>query len=155
MRTAVVKSITIERLFDIFTYHIQYPTDENVLIITGPNGFGKTQALNILFNLFNRNFDFFESLVFEKIVVRLDGDISIEIIKSLQATGEPEENATTSISFLFKRGDDIVETVDNAPKNTANDDRGILQELYHYFETDKEIKKVGIKNFIIKLNFSS
>ena len=47
-----VKSVKIENLFEIFDYNIEYKTDENVLIITGPNGFGKTQILNILFHLF-------------------------------------------------------------------------------------------------------
>ena len=83
IQTTTVKSIVIEKLFDIFTYHINYPTDENVLIITGPNGFGKTQVLNILFNLFNRNFLFFQKLVFHKITVCLSDEISIEINRTI------------------------------------------------------------------------
>lgn len=54
-----VKSVKIEGLFEIFNYDIQYPNDENVLILTGPNGYGKTQVLNILSSLFERNFFFF------------------------------------------------------------------------------------------------
>lgn len=78
-----IESLEIISLFEIFNYTIEYPKNENVLIITGPNGFGKTQVLNILFNLFNRKFVFFQSLVFEKIVVSLNEDISIEISKKV------------------------------------------------------------------------
>jgi len=77
----IVKSIKIENLFDIFDYNIEYPKGESVLIITGPNGFGKTQVLNILYNLFNRKFLFFRNLVFNKVTVCLSNNISIKIIK--------------------------------------------------------------------------
>ena len=60
--TTLVKSVKIEGLFEMFDYDVKYPTSENVLIITGPNGFGKTQVLNIIFNLFNRKFLFFNKL---------------------------------------------------------------------------------------------
>jgi len=83
-----IKSIRIEKLFEIFDYDIQYPTNENVLIITGPNGFGKTQVLNILYSLFNRKFMFFQTLIFEKITVYLNNNISIEIHKNINEEKE-------------------------------------------------------------------
>ena len=84
-----IESLEITGLFEIFNYTIEYPKDESVLIITGPNGFGKTQVLNILFNLFNRKFVFFQNLVFEKIIVRLNEGISIEVSKKeIKASGE-------------------------------------------------------------------
>ena len=54
-----INSIKIENLFDIFSYDISFKKEENVLIIRGPNGFGKTMILNIIFNLFNRQFLFY------------------------------------------------------------------------------------------------
>jgi len=93
--TTLVKSIKIEGLFEMFNYHIEYPTSENVLIITGPNGFGKTQVLNILFNLFNRKFLFFNKLVFDKITVCLSGNIRIVIDK----TSVSNENQSELIDF--------------------------------------------------------
>ena len=47
-----INSIKIEKLFEIFDYNISFSANENVLIITGPNGFGKTMILNIIFNLY-------------------------------------------------------------------------------------------------------
>lgn len=94
----MVKSIKIENLFEIFDYDIKYPDGENVMIITGPNGFGKTQILNILFNLFNRKFLFFYKLVFDKITVFLSDNISIQIIKVI------EEN-NQGLNFYFFDGD--------------------------------------------------
>ena len=76
-----INSIKVEKLFEIFDYNISFSGSENVLIITGPNGFGKTMILNVIFNLFNRKFIFFQKLVFEKITVFLENDISIIISK--------------------------------------------------------------------------
>ena len=76
-----IKSIKIEKLFEIFDYEITYPENEDVLIITGPNGFGKTKILNILFHLFNHSTNFFRELIFEKISVVLENDFLIEIKK--------------------------------------------------------------------------
>jgi len=80
--TNLVRSIKIEGLFEIFNYDVKYKTEENVLIITGPNGFGKTQVLNIIFNLFNRKFLFFNKLVFSKITICLSNEIKILIDKT-------------------------------------------------------------------------
>jgi predicted ATP-binding protein involved in virulence len=77
----MIQSIKIEKLFDIFDYDISFQSEENILIITGPNGFGKTKILNIIHSLFNREFSFFCDLVFKKITIILNSDISIEILK--------------------------------------------------------------------------
>jgi predicted ATP-binding protein involved in virulence len=62
----MIQSIKIEKLFDMFDYDISFQNEENILIITGPNGFGKTKILNIIYSLFNRKFSFFDTLVFEE-----------------------------------------------------------------------------------------
>ena len=82
--STLITSIEIVNLFEIFNYTMEYPNSENVLIITGPNGFGKTQILNILFNLFNRNFTFFKKLEFEKITVNLSGNIKMTVLRKAE-----------------------------------------------------------------------
>lgn len=101
-----VESIKIENLFEIFNYDIHYPKDENVLIITGPNGFGKTQVLNILFNLFNRKFIFFQNLIFDKITVLLNDNINIEITKN-----RITKNIINSeeLHIIFKKEETLIE----------------------------------------------
>ena len=79
-----ILSIQVKELFDIFDYDIRFPDGENALIITGPNGFGKTMILNIVFNLFNRKFSFFKKLVFREITINLENKISIRIFKGYE-----------------------------------------------------------------------
>ncbi len=104
-KSQTIKSVEIKNLFEIFNYNIKYPKDENVLIITGPNGFGKTQVLNILFNLFNRRFFFFQNLVFDEIMVNLSGNISIKILKEISAKG-----ISTRLDIIFEKGGENIET---------------------------------------------
>ncbi len=79
--TTSLKSVHIRGLFEIFDYDIKYATDGNVLILTGANGFGKTQVLNIIYSLFNRKFSFFHQLVFSEIFIHLNNGTQINIRK--------------------------------------------------------------------------
>ena len=64
-----LSKIKIEGLFDLFDYTIPLENNENLLIITGPNGFGKTMILNIIDSFFNNKLDFFHKLVFKSITI--------------------------------------------------------------------------------------
>jgi predicted ATP-binding protein involved in virulence len=74
-----INRLKIKGLFDLFDYDLDFTNEENLKIITGPNGFGKTMILNILYSLFNRQFSFFDKLVFEQIEVFLENDYRVEI----------------------------------------------------------------------------
>ena len=108
--TLLINSIVIENLFEIFNYKIKYPDDERVLIITGPNGFGKTQVLNIIFNLFNHKFLYFRKLVFEKISIKLNNEIEIRILK----------NKNKDLQFIFSENGEDFEIFNYSTELTEN-----------------------------------
>ncbi len=133
-----IKSIEIQNLFEIFNYNISFKKDENVLIITGPNGFGKTMVLNIIFNLFNRKFLFFQKLVFEKITLTLDENIKVIILKTIT-----EGKSKISFSFFDKDkldNDKLIETFDYSTKLELDFERTIDRYLpVHKISDDKWI----------------
>ncbi|MES2829464.1 MAG: AAA family ATPase [Bacteroidota bacterium] len=96
-----IKSIKIENLFGIFSYNISFKKNSNILIITGPNGFGKTKVLNIIDNLFNRRFIYFKQLSFKKIIVTLEDNVQITIDK-------PESDEPI---FHFFEHNKLIETI--------------------------------------------
>jgi len=104
-----INSLKIDKLFEIFDYNISFSNKENLLIITGPNGFGKTMILNIIFSLFNRKFVFFQKLVYEKITISLDNNTSIVISKNV-------ENDKPNVKFAFAQNDRIIDTFDYSSK---------------------------------------
>ena len=122
-----IESIKIIKLFEIFDYDIVYPKNENVLIITGPNGFGKTQVLNIIFNLFSRKFTFFHNLVFEAITIVLNNNRTIEIVKEIKNKETKKEKIV--VTFLFKEGKKNVEEYIYDRKISINLSRNISRYL--------------------------
>lgn len=117
-----INSIKIDKLFEIFDYNIPFSNKENLLIITGPNGFGKTMILNIIFSLFNRKFIFFHKLVFERITICLDNNTSIAISKNI-------ENDKPNVKFTFAQNDKIIETFDYSSKLESDIERTIQRYL--------------------------
>jgi len=111
-----INNIKIEKLFEIFDYDISFNNAENLLIVTGPNGFGKTMILNIVFNLFNRNFQFFQKLIFEKITIILDGNISIVISK---ITGGDKPH----VAFSFTQDNKVLGSFEYSDKTEMNLER--------------------------------
>lgn len=87
-----IKSLKIEKLFGCFDYDIDFK-DNNITIITGPNGYGKTKCLNIIDAIFNKKFSFFINLDFEKISLVLNNEQILHINKD---TGEDTINITAS-----------------------------------------------------------
>ena len=43
----MIARILIRQLYDTYNYDIQFPENQRVTIITGPNGYGKTTFLKI------------------------------------------------------------------------------------------------------------
>jgi predicted ATP-binding protein involved in virulence len=98
-----ITNIKINKLFDLFDYDIPFDNEENLRILTGPNGFGKTMILNIIYNLFNQRFLFFQKLIFETITIHLDNSIRVEIIKK-------NETERSKVDFYFYKNDRRLES---------------------------------------------
>ena len=105
-------NLTIHKLFDIFTHKIDYDQDERITIITAPNGYGKTMSLKIIYNLFNKRFNFFRRLVFDKIIFTFDNHKSIEIIK--------KENNNTLIKFILKENNKEINSFEYPSKKLVS-----------------------------------
>ena len=73
--------IRVQKLFGKFDYTISLNQEEGISILTGPNGYGKTTVLNIIYNLFKQNFFFFQKLVFENIIFYFQDNRNIKIYK--------------------------------------------------------------------------
>lgn len=77
----MLESIAIKKLFGLFDYHIKFDTVENITILTGPNGYGKTTILNIIYHFFNRNSEYFQKLNFSSITFYFQNQKTVELKK--------------------------------------------------------------------------
>lgn len=66
--------IEIKNLFGLLDYNI--PLDENeITILTGPNGYGKTMILNIIDSILSNHLNFLYSLNFEEIILHYQNGV--------------------------------------------------------------------------------
>lgn len=75
----MIARILIRQLYDTYNYDIQFPENQRVTIITGPNGYGKTTFLKIINNLLTCNFWFFYLLKFKEIQIFFRNGMNISI----------------------------------------------------------------------------
>lgn len=94
----LLHALRIKNLFGSFSYDIQFDDTKNPLLLTGPNGYGKTTLLTILYNLSQANLFYFYQLPFEEIRLTLDNNQSL-IISS--ATDEQEKDLQEGDQKLF------------------------------------------------------
>ncbi len=66
----MLRKIIITGLFNRFNYEInfEFEKNNNLLLLTAPNGFGKSTILRIINLFFNKNFKELEKIKFEKII---------------------------------------------------------------------------------------
>ncbi|MDR0603797.1 MAG: AAA family ATPase [Bacteroidales bacterium] len=76
-----LQSIKIEKLFGLFDYNIDLNNEEDLTVLTGPNGYGKTTILNIIYNLFNQRFFYFQKLNFDLISLSFEQNRRIDVTK--------------------------------------------------------------------------
>ncbi len=147
--------LQIEKLFDIFDYDIPIENKDNLLIITGPNGFGKTKILNIIYHFFGKEFEYFDKLLFEKIVLSFDNNTVFEILKIGEAIFihikkehilvSSYENNLQKIEDLLKennllqdsfaRGVDIHKRIDAIKRSQKNIAQSVFEELLELYES--------------------
>lgn len=107
-----ITKIKISKLFDLFDYDFSLEKEENLLIITGPNGFGKTMILNIIYSFFNKRFFFFQKLIFGEILIYLSEGITITIQRKI---GGKEKNPI--VNFIILEGERKIDEFSNDNKN--------------------------------------
>lgn len=81
-----VKRIEVKNLFGTFNHQIQLNTFEQITIIHGPNGFGKTILLNMLSYFFNTRFYDLLNIPFKEFFLEFDDGKSVLIKKVRAAT---------------------------------------------------------------------
>ena len=79
MNTSNIKSFSVSGLFGTDDVHI--PFDENIKILVGENGIGKTQVLNLFYYTLTRNFFKLGEFKFDRLVLSFNDRKSIEITK--------------------------------------------------------------------------
>jgi len=133
-----IKQIKIIGLFDQFNYDINLNKDD-VTIITGPNGYGKTMILNIINCLFNKKMYFFQKLVFNKIEVLFENEFKI-LIEKISDTTQKQLLINDNVA------DNAIEEKSKVMFIFFKNNYEIDRFLYDYSKQEQEIIKLIERN---------
>jgi len=99
MKDKIIQSFTIKGLFGLYDVHI--PFENDVMILIGENGMGKTQIMNLLYYLMIKRFDRLEEFNFESIEIKFLSSEKITVNKHDIGNFYPERVIKGSQINLF------------------------------------------------------
>ncbi len=109
----MIERVEIKKLHNLYDYDICIPDYQNVLILTGPNGYGKTTILKIINNLLTCNFWYFYFLRFQSIQITFrqnaqsDGAYIIKIERQIEATEKGQSENASEVIKPFNIGEQL------------------------------------------------
>jgi len=165
----MIKKFEIIGLFGDRNIHIDFQKDENVKILIGENGTGKTHILNILYYILSGKIEKLADIEFEKIILEIEDIDRIEILKKdikllyrenfgvdytnqLKKYLPISEEARIYMEKLLnfnKDYENIKEKIDKI-KNTISlviDSRTLIY-LPTYRRIEEDLEKLGLSNII-------
>ncbi len=100
----MIKFIKIDSLYNLYSYNIVFDKNPNILILTGPNGFGKTTILQIIHRFSTCNLWYFYYIPFERLWIEYVDGYSFKIIQH-----KDKERIGREVCIEMYIGDDKVE----------------------------------------------
>lgn len=89
----MLNKIDIEGLYGLYDYSLDFTNgdDKCLTIITGPNGYGKTTILQLIYSLFGKDTDLFYKIPFHRLTFSID-DYVIRVIQE-RSSFQPDEDS--------------------------------------------------------------
>ena len=76
-----IDQVQVKGLFGRFDYYLRFIPGERIMIIVGPNGFGKTTTLRLIDALFNRSAGGVAEVPFQRVKVTFDDGRALTVVK--------------------------------------------------------------------------
>ena len=94
------ESFRVTGLFGRFDHELKFRSDERIIIMIGPNGFGKTMTLRMIDILFNQPPHRLAGMPFGKVEVSFDDGSSLVVAKTPREEGQEEADAA-GLELMF------------------------------------------------------
>ena len=96
-----ISNITVNGLFGRFNHEIKFNPDERLVIIHGPNGFGKTMTLRIVDAIFNLRLWGLARLPFGSVGVKFDDASSLRMVRTPTVSESNDRDKQYSVQVEF------------------------------------------------------
>ena len=99
-----ITSLQVTKLFGRFDYELTFPEEQDISIITAPNGYGKTALLRIIDSIFNRKLNFFWRITFDEVRIGFTSGKSILIYKERTQLFDDDDKNKQRVVWLKSFG---------------------------------------------------
>ena len=99
-----INSLKVIGLFEHFNHDLKFGSDERIIIMIGPNGFGKTMTLRIIDVLFNQSLLRLTNMPFREVLVSFDDGSSLLVIRKTWEEEQGENFSIVELIFQSSRG---------------------------------------------------
>lgn len=132
----MLNTIYIEGLYGLYDYTLDFTNgdDKRLTIITGPNGYGKTTILQLIYALFHKDMDLFYTIPFQRLTFSID-DYVIRVIQtrsSVQPDVESDLPGDEQIKISFELNGNQYSAIEGQLEL-------VLNTLKCFYLTDKRI----------------
>lgn len=97
-----IKRLQVIGLFDRFNHDLKFKPDERIMIMIGPNGFGKTMILRLIDTLFNKSLRGLTRIPFRQIVVSFDDGSHLKVSRKTQRSKREQEKPRIDPELIFQ-----------------------------------------------------
>ena len=94
-----INALHVSGLFDSFDHELKFPRGERLMIMIGPNGYGKTMTLRIIDALFNHPTTRLTRLPFKRVTVSFDNSSTLVVERERMAKSKEEQLPLTISLF--------------------------------------------------------
>ena len=136
-----ISSVRVTKLFGRFDHELTFGKDQDISIVTAPNGYGKTVLLRIIDSVFNRKLLFLQKISFESVLIKLKSGKSILISKNSENPIQDENNEEQQILTIRASGFGDDNEVFNLNSN-------ITTQALRDFELHFPVEQVGPNQWI-------
>ncbi len=100
--TRRIRQVSVTNLFGIFNHVIPLNMDEHITIVHGPNGFGKTVMLKLLYALFSQSHRLLQITPFDEFRIDFEDNTSFWVSKTLQSQGLTGDEHSIKHEIVFQ-----------------------------------------------------
>ena len=97
-----INRLQVIGLFDRFNHDLKFKPDERIMIMIGPNGFGKTMILRLIDTLFNKSLRGLTQIPFRQVVVSFDDGSHLKVSRKIHHPKGGEEKLRIDPELVFQ-----------------------------------------------------
>jgi predicted ATP-binding protein involved in virulence len=124
-----VNQISVIGLFGIFNHKIPLNMDEKITIIHGPNGFGKTTILKMLYAVMTGRYYEIRNVPFHTLTIEFDDGRHLQIVKSIDPKARKDMGRNLDVKLFHGQTELETARIKSISRDQLNFSLGAIEEL--------------------------